>query len=583
MEALKRTSSVAVVGPQAKSNPWNAAVCLIRLFWWDSDWRCRAEAFARIAAVIGVQLFRGKSRIWLSQVKRKQLQHLLSGSLDRWVVAKTVLQYLAAILVLSPVSRLYYRLFRGLRLQWEGHLTKHFLGKFLEAQCFGHRARREEEHDDRNPDQRIAADVGKFTSLATILALDGFQALVDLYFYSRLLWTLSPVLSRLAVFAATFGTLLTQWLGRELPALYSAERAADGMFIYVLTRMRENAESILFFGGEGREVQRAEGALQERQASEWKRLAAKDVVQLVQDQYRQALSLSPSLVLVQVAGVAQDAALLNQANEAFDAVVRALLLVADNCSDFSRLSAVALELHSYHLEQLEDPAETSRIRIQAVGKQEPWLEVKGLTLCLADRTLVKDLCFEAPASGGLLISGPSGAGKTTLLRALAGLWHKGTGEIKREMREGHVLFLPQRPYMSLGTLREQLLYPNPKVAADDAYLHEVLLSVGLQGVLQRLAGDLDAVRRWDEQLSVGEQQRLSVARLLVQRPSYALVDEVTSANDPHHEEMIYNCLASTCRAFVSVGHRQSLEAFHAWNLRLEGDGKWTLKRIGEKR
>ena len=86
--------------------------------------------------------------------------------------------------------------------------------------------------------------------------------------------------------------------------------------------------------------------------------------------------------------MAQDAALLNQANEAFDAVVRALLLVADNCSDFSRLSAVALELHSYHLEQLEDPAETSRIRIQAVGKQEPWLEVKGLTLCLADRTLV---------------------------------------------------------------------------------------------------------------------------------------------------------------------------------------------------
>ena len=190
-----------------------------------------------------------------------------------------------------------------------------------------------EEQIERHPDQRIAADVGKFTTLATMLFLDGFQALLDLYFYSRLLKSLSPALSRLAVLAALGGTFLTAWLGRELPALYSEERASDGTFTYVLTRMRENAESILFYGGQSQEVQLAETCLQRRCDSEWKRLAAKDAVQLVQDQYRQSLSLAPSLVMVQM-GVTQDAALLSQANEAFDSVLRALLLFADNCSDF---------------------------------------------------------------------------------------------------------------------------------------------------------------------------------------------------------------------------------------------------------
>ena len=414
-------------------------------------------------------------------------------------------------------------------------------GKFLEAQCFGHRAGLQDSDptDNRHPDQRIAADVGKFTSLATTLWLDGFQAFVDLYFYSNLLRTLSPALSKLAVFAAFGGTLMTSWLGRDLPALYSAERASDGAFTYLLTRMRENAESILFYGGQKQEVQLAEKSLKLRSDSEWNRLAAKDVVQLVQDQYRQVLGLGPSLIMVQIAGLAQDAALLTQANEAFDAVLRALLLFADNCSDFSRLTAVAMELFTYHLEQRQRDDSERGILIKAVDQHDSsWLEVKGLTLAFSDRILLKNATFVAPMQGGLLISGPSGSGKTTLLRALAGLWHKGIGEIKREMKEGAVLFLPQRPYMSLGTLRQQLLYPNASLAVEDSHLHEILVAVGLQAVLERTHGDLDVVQRWDEQLSIGEQQRLSVARLLVHRPAFALVDEVTSANDPVHDALL---------------------------------------------
>ncbi|CAE7755768.1 unnamed protein product, partial [Symbiodinium pilosum] len=113
--------------------------------------------------------------------------------------------------------------------------------------------------------------------------------------------------------------------------------------------------------------------------------------------------------------------------------------------------------------------------------------------------------------------------------------------------------------MSLGTLRDQLLYPNQQVSIEDDALRDILVRVGLQSVLKRTGGNLDWTDRWDEQLSIGEQQRLSVARVLVQKPKYVLADEVTSANDPAHEEIVYQCIVSTCQAFVSVGHRKSLE------------------------
>jgi len=193
-------------------------------------------------------------------------------------------------------------------------------------------------------------------------------------------------------------------------------------------------------------------------------------------------------------------------------------------------------------------------------------------------------------SGGLLISGASGVGKTTLLRAIAGIWLYGTGTIRREMDPRKVLFLPQQPYMQDGTLREQLFYPfdapPSQSAADsvasDRELCQALDRVGLGHVLQRVGHDLSTCRRWAEELSVGEQQRLSVARILVHRPALVILDETTAANDLAHEEAMYRCVIETCQAFVSVGHRQSIETFHQKKLTLLGEpegGRWTLQDI----
>ncbi|CAE8631329.1 unnamed protein product [Polarella glacialis] len=570
------------------SKPARATCTLLRLFWWESDRSVRAEAVLRLAAVVSVLLFRGKAGVWLSTIRRQQTQELLR----REASSRSVLRYLGALVLLSPVSKIYWRLLRGLRLQWERHLTQHFLVRFLDAQCLGQRFGRPEQEEcgSRHPDQRIAADVGKFVQLATSLSLDSLQAGIDLYFYSALLRGISPALSKTALLAAAAGTLVVRFLGRNLPALYGAERFADGNFTYVLTRMRENAESIAFYGGQQHEVKLASDALDLRQNTEWVRLAEKDVVQHFSDQYRQILSLSPALLLVQssAAGASVDAAVLAQASEAFDIVTRRLMILSENWSDFSRLNTVALELYAYHLEQSNLDSSEGGICLSPLQADyghvgQTWLSLEDLSLWAGDRILVSSLSFAAPSKGGLLITGQSGSGKTTLLRAIAGLLRGqgGSGHVRRDMAPGHVLFLSQRPYMTLGTLREQLSYPFGFAAGvDDAALCGILKRLGLDHIVLQSKGSLDVVSRWDEILSLGEQQRLSVARILAQRPMYAVLDEITSANDPQHEANMYSCIALTCSAFLSVGHRASLEAFHSRRLRLLGtDGRWELEAL----
>lgn len=569
-----------------------------------------------------------------------QTQRMLkdSGS-DRAGILWGLARYLVAALILGPVNKLYWVLLRSLRQQWEGHLTEQLLDRFVEAQCLGLGGGGVEcENSWRNPDQRIARDVGVFVSLATSLSLETLDAVIHLYFNGSLLRSISPELSRWATIGATVGTLCTSWIGRHLSALYWEERRADGDFVYVLTRVRENAESIAFYGGQELESRACKQLMRRRLDAEWVRLARRDVTQLFSLQYRKALGLLPAYVLAgRVTQMAQphtgqkgsthghaqrvrggtDVALLGQASEAFDEVLHHLSILATNCSDFSRLAAVSVELYGYHCaqERAAAVADAGGPRAQGwphsrngersgscgganasvgvvienlaqSGPGLPWLHLEAVTLGFRGRVLVSNLTVDAPRKGGLLITGPSGAGKTSLLRAIAGLWRgSGGGVVRRGGGHAQVLFLPQRAYVSLGSLRAQLSYPfgfapdRVNQGSVDAELYAALRKVGLEQTLARLDCDLDVVRRWDLELSVGEQQRLAIARLLVQRPMYALLDEATSANDPAFEVIMYECVRTTCEAFVSVGHRPSLEQFHTKRLHLlgsEAGGRWQL-------
>jgi putative ATP-binding cassette transporter len=198
-----------------------------------------------------------------------------------------------------------------------------------------------------------------------------------------------------------------------------------------------------------------------------------------------------------------------------------------------------------------------------------------------EQTIVENLSFSVQPGAGLLIVGPSGRGKSSLLRSIAGLWNAGTGRLVRPPL-AEVLFLPQRPYIILGTLREQLLYPSTNRQITDTELTEILHQVNLENLLDRVEG-FDTEVPWENILSLGEQQRLAFARLLVTHPRFTILDEATSALDLNNESHLYQKLQDTHTTFISVGHRESLFNYHQWVLELAPDSSWQLVTVADYR
>jgi putative ATP-binding cassette transporter len=208
--------------------------------------------------------------------------------------------------------------------------------------------------------------------------------------------------------------------------------------------------------------------------------------------------------------------------------------------------------------------------------EAPRVALEHLTVLTpgGDKTLIGDLSADASALEPLLIQGPSGAGKTSLIRALAGIWREGGGTVSRPPLSD-VMFLPQRPYMILGSMRDQLTYPRASGKSDEQ-LHEMLRTVNLSNLPERFGG-LDAEMHWADVLSPGEQQRLAFARLLLNHPRYAFLDEATSALDVPNEQLMYELLNSQRVPYLSSGHRPTLLKFHRNILQLSANHTWKVE------
>lgn len=537
--------------------------------YWRGEERWRARGFLALLAVL--LLVQTGFAVLINEQTGEFMSALAAADRERfWSAIRWCLLWVCGAV---PTYALYYLVRDRLGNHWRRWLTHRFLGRYFSDHKF-HELNASTAID--NPDQRMAEDISTFTQKSLFFGLILMGAFIQLTAFSQVLWQLSHELVYVLVLYALGGTLTTLWVfGKPLTRLNFRQLQREADLRFALIRVRENAESIALYRGQAQEHQllrhRFGGVFEN-----FNRLIERQFfLNLFQYGYSMmTLVLPAALMAPHVLSGEMEVGRAVQAAGAFTAVLAAISVVVDNFEALSRFAAGVDRLHAFDrsLEPVPGPAPS----VSAVQGGDA-LRLQDVTVQTPEpvRTLVRHLSLTVAPGEGLLIVGPSGSGKSALLRTLSGLWPAGGGRIERPA-DRDTLFLPQQPYMLLGgSLRQQLLYPHPERHVDEASLLRVLGQVNLSDLLER-AGSLNATLDWERTLSMGEQQRLAFARLLLAAPRLAFLDEATSALDAANEARLYRQLMATRITPVSVGHRPGLLRYHAWVLALHSEGRWQL-------
>lgn len=507
---------------------------------------------------------------------------------------ETVLVFIGVLIAYAPLMAGYDYLQKRLGLEWRRWLT----GRFV-ADYFGDRAFYDIQlfqPDIDNPDQRIAEDVKNFTQQSLALLLVVVSSVLQVIAFSGVLWGISKNLVVFLVLYALLGTLVTVVIfGQPLVRLNFEQLKREANFRFSLVRIRENAEAIAFYRGEAQEASQVNNRFMAAFENFKKLIVWELNLNVLTNAYEFIPFVLPAIVVAPAVFSGDlEVGKVSEAQGAFMRVFFSLNVVVARFSELTsfgagidRLYSFAEALNHVESEPAEPPVAGAEDEPQPL-EERPTIAIETSdSLALTDftlqtpnyqRTLVENLSIDIPDKSGLLIVGPSGCGKSSLLRAIAGLWQSGSGTIHRPDLD-NILFLPQKPYMILGTLREQLLYPHTSEGMEDTTLQETLEKVNLTDLAERFGG-FDAVEEWGDVLSLGEQQRLTFARILLNRPDFAILDEATSALDLANEAKLYDHLRHTGTTFVSVGHRESLYGYHQNTLELGEDHTWVLKTPG---
>ncbi len=498
--------------------------------------------------------------------------------------------YASVFIIGTPIVVIYSYIRKKLGLFWREWITTRFIENYLKNRAY-YDLTTSREID--NPDQRLAEDLKEFTVTSLNFLLIILGAIIDLVAFTGILWSISRLLSGILFIYAFCGTLITIFIGKRLVGLNYNQLRKEADFRYGLIHIRDNAESIAFYQGEEGE-----------KAQIFKRFKAvlKNFNFLIGWQrnldffttgYNYLVIILPAMIVapmyfagkVEFGEISQASFAFGQVLGAFSIIVKYFDSISAFAAGINRVSTFKDRLFTASGSKTPESG-SGQTRIQRIPKET--IRVQDLTLQTPDykRTLIQGLRLDLDRGDRILIMGHSGAGKSSLLRGIAGLWASGSGTIEHPPAD-RIMFLPQKPYMVLGSLREQLQYPTGK-QLDDEQVKAVMEKVNLTDLydkMQHATGDtsfMDAENNWEEMLSQGEQQRLAFARLLTTRPEFAILDEATSALDVDNEKALYNILSNLDITYISVGHRPTLKGYHDKILFVKGDGRWEIKDSGHR-
>jgi putative ATP-binding cassette transporter len=559
---------------------------LAKPFWWSEE---RWSARGLLAAIVALNLGLVYVNVLINQWNNAFYNTL--QQMDRDGFFSQLLRFcgLATAYIVVAVYQLYLN--QMLQIRWRRWLTGQYLGDWIGARVY-YRLQLIDPGTD-NPDQRIADDLAGFCDRTLNLSLGFLSSLVTLVSFMSILWGLSGTLSFalngtqisipgymlwIALVYALAGTLLTHFIGRPLIGLNFNQQKFEANFRFSLVRFRENTEAIALYAGEQTEMRSLMRGFGNVVANWWAIMKRQKMLTWFRAGYNQTALIFPFLVAapryfagtIQLGGLMQTASAFGQIQDALSWFVNAYTQIAEWKATVDRLTGFRNACE--HAQQQAQSG--AGVSVAATDSVEVLAHDVRIELPHGQALLAPlDLVFKPGES--VLVAGCSGSGKSTFFRALAGIWPFGQGTVSMP-RGARVLFLPQKPYLTIGSLREQLCYPAADCKLDDDGLRGILNECGLN----HLAHRLDDEQHWAQQLSGGEQQRVALARALVQKPDWLFLDEATSALDEASEAQLYRLLRLKLphSTVISIGHRASLLQFHQRRLAIRSD-QFGIRRL----